>query len=172
MQAVQDGFWYESKSENKPFFHAHLFPGHENSGKLVSTIIAAAHQSIENDPNTIILVDGPPGIGCPVISTCNQTDIAILVAEPTLSGIMMYCACWQTTSHFSYPLFLILNKADLNQENAVGTTQSFSSERHHFSRGDRFWIPCSHKRNSQLSPYKLCPSFLNPARRLEKYGII
>lgn len=119
MQAVQDGFWYESKSENKPFFHAHLFPGHENSGKLVSTIIAAAHQSIENDPNTIILVDGPPGIGCPVISTCNQTDIAILVAEPTLSGIHDVLRMLATTSHFHIPSFLILNKADLNQENAV-----------------------------------------------------
>ena len=119
MHTVQDGVWFESESENRPFFHAHLYPGHENSGKLVSTIISAARKSIIDEQSTIILVDGPPGVGCPVISACSQTDVVILITEPTLSGMRDLERILATTTHFHIPAYLILNKADLNQENAT-----------------------------------------------------
>ena len=114
----QDGFWFESACIYGTFYHAHLFPGHSNSGKLVSAIISAARQTAHQDPQTIILVDGSPGIGCPVIAACNQSDLSVIVTEPTLSGIHDFERIVDTTLHFKIPTFMIINKADLDKKNA------------------------------------------------------
>lgn len=117
MRVQKDGVWYRSHSEFGIFFHAHLFAGHENSGKLVSTIISAAREHASSNANRIILVDGPPGIGCPVIAACNQSDFAIIVAEPTLSGIHDMQRMLDTTRHFNLPAFIVINKFDLLNQN-------------------------------------------------------
>ncbi len=114
----QDGVWFHSTSPYGNFFHAHLYAGHENSGKLVATILTAAHEHAENDDKRLIIVDGPPGIGCPVIATCTQTDAAIIVTEPTPSGIHDMLRILDTTQHFKKPSYVIINKADLHPENA------------------------------------------------------
>ncbi len=118
MEPHQDGWWYFSQTKFGDFFHAHLFPGHENSGKLVSTIIDQARSSVGGD-HTILLVDGPPGIGCPVIAASTQSDIAVLVIEPTLSGIHDMQRIADTTRHFHIPSYVVLNKADLDENNAA-----------------------------------------------------
>jgi len=119
MEPKQDGWWFASRSDFGAFYHAHLFPGHENSGKLVSTIISMARSTAENAHHSILLVDGPPGIGCPVIAASNQSDIAIIVTEPTLSGIHDMQRILDTTHHFQIPSFVVLNKADLDESNAA-----------------------------------------------------
>ena len=119
MCTQQDGVWYQSQSEHGTFFHAHLFAGHENSGKLVSTIISAAHQHAQSSTSRIILVDGPPGIGCPVIAACNQSDLIIIVTEPTPSGIYDMQRMLDTTSNFKIPAFIIINKSDLHPHNTM-----------------------------------------------------
>lgn len=118
MEPQQDGWWYCSHTEFGPFFHAHLFPGHENSGKLVTTIIDQA-RSVVDGKQTILVVDGPPGIGCPVIAASTQSDIAVLVIEPTLSGIHDMQRIADTTRHFHIPSYVVLNKADLDENNAA-----------------------------------------------------
>ena len=117
MSAQQDGVWYQSKSKHGIFFHAHLFAGHENSGKLVSTIISAARAYAQSNASSIILVDGPPGIGCPVIAACNQSDLAVIVTEPTPSGIHDMQRILDTIYHFKLPAFIVINKSDLHPQN-------------------------------------------------------
>jgi len=117
MHPTQDGVWYRSSSEYGECFHAHLFAGHENSGKLVSTIISAARRYVQNSAVDLILVDGPPGIGCPVIAVCNQSDLALIVTEPTPSGIHDMQRILDTIRYFDLPAFLIINKFDLHLQN-------------------------------------------------------
>lgn len=117
MHSTRDGEWYRSQSEYGVCFHAHLFAGHENSGKLVSTIISAARQYVQTSAIEITIVDGPPGIGCPVIAVCNQSDLAVIVTEPTPSGIHDMQRILDTTRHFNLPAYVVINKSDLHPQN-------------------------------------------------------
>jgi len=117
MHPTRDGVWYQSQSAYGMCFHAHLFAGHENSGKLVSTIISAARQYTQINTIDFTLVDGPPGIGCPVIAVCNQSDLAVIVTEPTPSGIHDMKRILDTTRHFHIPAYVVINKSDLHLQN-------------------------------------------------------
>jgi MinD superfamily P-loop ATPase len=117
MEAQQAGLWFRSDTRFGPLFHAHLFAGQENSGKLV-TMVKQQGRLLALDTNAaMLLVDGPPGIGCPVISASAGADMALLVVEPTVSGAHDLERVLATTEHFGVPAMVVVNKADLNPAN-------------------------------------------------------
>jgi MinD superfamily P-loop ATPase len=108
------GLWFRSDTPFGPLFHAHLYAGQENSGKLVTTVKQSARSMALNTGAKLLLVDGPPGIGCPVISACTGADLALHVVEPTASGIHDLKRILATTDHFGVPSKVVINKADIN----------------------------------------------------------
>lgn len=114
MEDRESGRWYRSKTRFGPLFHARLFPGQENSGKLVTLVKQQARLWALDTGADLVLVDGPPGIGCPVIAAAAGADLALLVAEPTVSGVHDLERILATTEHFGIPAQVVLNKADLN----------------------------------------------------------
>lgn len=110
----QSGEWYRSDTPYGALYHANLIPGEENSGKLVTELIAQAQAETEKENADLLLVDGPPGIGCPVTAACRSADLAVLVSEPTVSGQHDLERVLQLTNHFNLPAFLVLNKATLS----------------------------------------------------------
>jgi MinD superfamily P-loop ATPase len=118
MMPQQAGLWYLSNTNFGPLFHAHLFAGQPNSGKLVTLIKQQARHLALESGKMLMLVDGPPGIGCPVISTLSGADLAILVVEPTLSSIHDMERIMETVRHFGVSPWAVINKADLNPRRA------------------------------------------------------
>lgn len=94
--------------------HAKLGIGADNSGKLVAKVKKDAKEAALKNQMDYILVDGSPGIGCPVISSLSGADFVLLVTEPTLSGLNDLQRVWQLTAQFQIPAGCIINKADLN----------------------------------------------------------
>jgi MinD superfamily P-loop ATPase len=116
MEEQLAGRWFRSDSRFGPLFHAHLFAGQENSGKLVTLVKQQGRLLASDAGATLLLVDGPPGIGCPVISASAGADMALLVVEPTVSGAHDLERVLSTTEHFGVPALVVINKADLNEE--------------------------------------------------------
>lgn len=114
------GYWYRSISRYGPLFHAALLPAQENSGKLVTLIKQQSRLLAMDDGYPLIIVDGPPGIGCPVISAASGADLALIVAEPTIAGMHDMQRILQTVQHFQIPPIVCVNKADIFPE---GTEQ-------------------------------------------------
>jgi MinD superfamily P-loop ATPase len=114
----QAGRWYRSDTRYGPLFHAHLLAGRENSGKLVSQVKQQAQLWAIDHGSDWLIVDGPPGIGCPVISASAGADLALLVVEPTLSGVHDLERVLATVEHFRVPAKVVINKADLNARRA------------------------------------------------------
>jgi MinD superfamily P-loop ATPase len=123
-----DGRWFRSDTRFGSLFHAHLFAGQENSGKLVTLVKQQARLLAMDTGAELLLVDGPPGIGCPVISACTGADLALHVIEPTVSGVHDLERVMGTTDHFSVPSLVAINKADLNPTRA-GEIAAFCAER-------------------------------------------
>ena len=118
MVPMQAGEWYRSRTRLGPLFHARLFPGEENSGKLVTTVKQHANLwAIENKAD-YVLTDGPPGIGCPVIAATSGTQLALLVTEPTVSGLHDLVRILDTVTHFGVKAAVVVNKWDLKPERA------------------------------------------------------
>jgi MinD superfamily P-loop ATPase len=113
MQPQVAGRWYRSESLYGPLIHAALFPAHENSGKLVTLVKQQARLLALDGGYAGLLVDGPPGIGCPVISAAAGADLALIVAEPSVAGIHDMERILGTTEHFQVPTQVCINKADL-----------------------------------------------------------
>jgi MinD superfamily P-loop ATPase len=113
MQPQLAGRWYRSESRYGPLIHAELFPAHENSGKLVTLVKQQARLLALDGGYGGLLVDGPPGIGCPVISAAAGADLAVIVTEPTVAGIHDMERILETTEHFRVPAQVCINKADL-----------------------------------------------------------
>jgi MinD superfamily P-loop ATPase len=114
MEEQRAGMWFRSDTRFGPLFHAHLFAGQENSGKLVTLVKQKARLRAMDDGAELLLVDGPPGIGCPVISASTGADVALHVVEPTISGAHDLERIMGTTDHFGVPSLVAINKADLN----------------------------------------------------------
>ncbi len=114
MEEQQAGRWFRSTTRFGMLFHAHLFAGQENSGKLVTLVKQQARLLGLDTGAELVLVDGPPGIGCPVISASAGADMALLVVEPTVSGVHDLERVLGTTDHFGVPALVAINKADLN----------------------------------------------------------
>jgi len=118
LQKQQAGEWYISETPYGKFFHAHLYPAQENSGKLVALIKSRAQEELENSSADLMLVDGPPGIGCPVISAVSGANVVLVVTEPTLAGLHDLGRVLETTTHFDVQVEVCINKSDLYPEGA------------------------------------------------------
>ena len=112
------GDWYRSTTRFGPMVHAQLFPAEENSGRLVAQLRQQARALAEAKGLELILSDGPPGIGCPVISALSGADCAVIVTEPTVSGRHDLERVLKLCRHFKVPAGVIINKCDLNQDQA------------------------------------------------------
>jgi MinD superfamily P-loop ATPase len=110
----QAGLWFHSRTRFGPLYHAHLFAAQENSGKLVTLVKQHGRLKALAEGGELLLVDGPPGIGCPVISASAGADLALLVVEPTVSGIHDLERALGTVTHFRVPALVLINKADVN----------------------------------------------------------
>jgi MinD superfamily P-loop ATPase len=98
--------------------HARLEIAEENSGKLVARVRQAAREIAERERLDYIIIDGPPGIGCPVIASLSGSDVALVVAEPTLSGIHDMERILDVARHFAIPAKVVINKYDINIKNS------------------------------------------------------
>jgi MinD superfamily P-loop ATPase len=112
------GNWYLSRTRFGPLYHAHLFAGQENSGKLVTLVKQMARLRASDSGADLLLVDGPPGIGCPVIAAASGADIALIVTEPTVSGAHDMGRILGTVAHFGVPALVVINKSDLSSQRA------------------------------------------------------
>lgn len=110
------GQWFVSSTQIGAMVHARLKPGDENSGRLVSILRQAARALAAQKAASWILLDGPPGAGCPVISSLTGADYALLVTEPTLSGFEDLRRVAAVAGHFGIPTGIIINKADINPD--------------------------------------------------------
>ncbi|HSQ17735.1 MAG TPA: ATP-binding protein [Anaerolineales bacterium] len=113
MQSQIAGRWYRSQSRYGSLFHADLFPAQENSGKLVTLVKQNARLLALDTDCQVVIVDGPPGIGCPVIAAAAGADLALIVTEPSLAGIHDLARVLETTTHFRIPSLVVINKADI-----------------------------------------------------------
>jgi MinD superfamily P-loop ATPase len=111
------GYVYISETKYGPLSHANLIPGMENSGKLVTLVRRNAKKLAVDEGHSYVLVDGPPGVGCPVIASLADIDVSLLVVEPTLSGIHDLERALQLLDHFNVKPLVCVNKYDINQEN-------------------------------------------------------
>jgi MinD superfamily P-loop ATPase len=111
---VVNGELLASETRWGPMVHARLGVAQENSGKLVSLVRARAKAIAEELKRHLILIDGPPGIGCPVISSITGADHVLVVTEPTLSGLHDLRRVTDLTRHFGVETRVCINKWDLN----------------------------------------------------------
>lgn len=118
MKERMAGHWYISETKYGPLVHARLGAAQENSGKLVALVRNKAKALAEEGKFEYIITDGPPGIGCPVISSLTGAGLALLVTEPTLSGMHDLGRILGVCQHFGVPALVCINKYDLNEENA------------------------------------------------------
>lgn len=116
---VVNGQWYVSDTRLGPMVHAKLGVAEENSGKLVSLVRAEARKLADQRHLDIVIVDGSPGIGCPVIASLTGADLAVVVTEPTLSGLHDLERVAELTNHFGIETLVCINKFDLNTEIAA-----------------------------------------------------
>jgi len=117
MEENMSGHWFISDTRYGPLVHAKLGIAQENSGKLVATVRQQAKQIAEKHRSDYIISDGPPGIGCPVISSLSGANVALLVTEPTLSGIHDLERVLGVCYHFGVPALVCINKHDINEDN-------------------------------------------------------
>ena len=117
LEDVQSGEWFISQTRCGPMVHAKLGVAQENSGKLVTLIRKEAQRLAKEEGYPLILIDGPPGIGCPVIASLGGVDAALVVTEPSLSGIHDLKRVLEVCGHFQVPAWVCVNKWNINPEN-------------------------------------------------------
>ncbi len=128
MEPQHAGWWYRSDTERGPLLHAQLRPAQENSGRLVTLVKQQARLHALDHGQDYVIVDGPPGIGCPVISAASGADLAVIVVEPTVAGVHDLDRALATVTHFHVPATVIVNKADINPDK-VAEIQAFCNEK-------------------------------------------
>ena len=127
LREEESGKWFVSDTRAGPLVHARLNVAAENSGKLVTVIKNRARELAESVNAALILVDGPPGIGCPVIASMSGSDEVLVVTEPTVSGIHDLRRVAQLAAHFKLPVSIVVNKCDINPD-VSGEIQAFADE--------------------------------------------
>lgn len=130
------GEWYLSDTRFGPFVHAQLYPGQENSGRLVTLLKQQARELAKRQGLDLVICDGSPGVGCPVISSLSGANLAVAVVEPTPSGrhdFERVAACATTSASRSA---VLINKADLNHEEVQAITRLADD------RATPSWGPC------------------------------
>ena len=118
MREAFSGDWFVSETPYGPFIHARLGIGEENSGKLVTVVRKKAVEIAKEKDLGLILIDGPPGIGCPVTASLTGVNLILAVTEPTLSGIHDLERILKLSEHFKIPSTVCINKFDINLENS------------------------------------------------------
>lgn len=111
-----DGEWFLSETRFGPMVHARLRAAGENSGKLVSLLRSEARKVAANRDFDLVVIDGAPGIGCPVIASITGADLVVVVTEPTLSGLHDLERVIQLSNHFETPAIVVVNRYDVNRE--------------------------------------------------------
>ena len=112
------GYAYLSKTKYGLMAHAQLNIAEEASGKLVTAVRELAREVAEREGCDLILIDGAPGIGCPVIASLAGVDLALIVTEPTLSGLHDLERILNVTRHFGIAAVVCINKYDINEKNS------------------------------------------------------
>jgi MinD superfamily P-loop ATPase len=114
-----DGEWYLSETRRGPMVHARLRAAGENSGKLVSLLRSEARKAAKSRNIELVIIDGAPGIGCPVIASITGADLVLVVTEPTLSGLHDLERVIRLTGHFEIPTKIVVNRYDINEKIAM-----------------------------------------------------
>ncbi len=117
--------WFVSDTRFGPMVHAHMGPGEENSGKLVTEVRRRARKIAEETGAELILNDGPPGIGCTAISSITGTGHVLIVTEPTIAGLHDAKRLVELVENFNIPISAIINKYDINSEVSDEVDQYF-----------------------------------------------
>jgi MinD superfamily P-loop ATPase len=117
-EQAKSGDWFESNTRFGKLIHAKLGIAEENSGKLVSEIRNYARLLAHREGQDLIIVDGSPGIGCPVIASISGASLVVVVTEPTLSGLHDAERVLKLAKHFNAPACMCINKCDINPDMA------------------------------------------------------
>ncbi|KPL03194.1 MAG: (4Fe-4S)-binding protein [candidate division Zixibacteria bacterium SM1_73] len=128
MQENLSGEWYVSDTKYGPMVHARLGIAEENSGKLVTVVRQNARLIAEKNKLDLVIVDGPPGIGCPVIASITGVDLVMAVTEPTISAISDLERVLALVRHFEIEPVVLINKYDINLENTEKITNFCEKE--------------------------------------------
>ncbi len=128
MEDVVSGHWFVSDTAYGPMVHARLGVAQENSGKLVTQVRREARSIAEKQGLRYVITDGPPGIGCPVISSMSGVDLALIVTEPTVAGTHDMQRAVELARHFGVKSAVCINKYDLDEGGARQIEQYCSSE--------------------------------------------
>ncbi len=112
----KSGEWFESDTRFGKLVHAKLGIAEDNSGKLVTKIRNHARMAAKKENAELIIIDGSPGVGCPVIASISGADLVLIVTEPTMSAIHDAKRVFELTRHFKIPACMCINKYDLNLE--------------------------------------------------------
>jgi len=128
MRNCLSGRWFVSDTRYGPLVHARLGIAEENSGKLVALVRRNARTIAKEQGLDYIITDGPPGIGCPVISSLTGADLALVVTEPTLSAIHDLERVLGVCRHFRIPAMTCINKHGLNEDNSARIEEYCRSE--------------------------------------------
>jgi MinD superfamily P-loop ATPase len=115
-ESAVNGQWFISSTRHGPMVHAKLGIAEENSGKLVTLVRNQAKNIAEEKHFDLVIIDGSPGIGCPVIASITGANLVLIVTEPTQSGIHDMKRVSQLTGHFGIETLVCINKWDLNPE--------------------------------------------------------
>lgn len=110
------GEWYRSNTRLGPMVHARIGIAEGNSGLLVSLVREQALKFAEAEGRSLVIIDGPPGTGCPVIASMKGANLVLVVTEPTVSGIHDLKRALELADHFGTPALVCINKWDLNPE--------------------------------------------------------
>jgi MinD superfamily P-loop ATPase len=122
------GEWMVSDTRLGPMLHARLGIAEENSGKLVTLVRREARKLAEEKHLGLIITDGPPGVGCPVIASIGGADAVVIVTEPTVAGIHDLKRVAGLADHFKVPAMICVNKSDLNPAMTRGI-EKFAEQR-------------------------------------------
>ncbi len=129
LKPVRSGQWFISETERGPFYHGRLDIAQSNSGRLVSLLRKKAQEAARVSNIPLLLTDGPPGIGCPVIASITGADLVVAVSEPSRSAFHDLQRIVELTTFFSLPAVVCINKYDINPE-ISRHIEEFAQEHH------------------------------------------
>jgi MinD superfamily P-loop ATPase len=116
MNARISGHYMKSETRIGTMVHARLIPGEESSGLLVAQVRKIAEEVAKEEKKKLVLIDGSPGIGCPVISSLTGSNLAVVVTEPTISALHDLKRILELLIQFRIPGYVVINKSDMNEK--------------------------------------------------------
>lgn len=117
LEPIEVGHWYLGETKYGPMAHARLLPAAESSGRLVTLVRQKAEDLAYRHGLDTVLIDGPPGLGCTTTAALADVDLALIVAEPTLSGMHDMARQVELIKHFGLAAAVLINKWDINPDN-------------------------------------------------------